>query len=85
MARLPAGPHQLHMTLVASGVATFSVDLSLDSGERLIDETFVLPRTAESWLVDFVVPEDCGLVFFKLRQETGICSRIYDLSIDPEA
>lgn len=83
LARLRAGQHRLDVTVAASGDARFSVGLSLESGERLFDEAFDFPDTEESRIIDFDVPSDCAVVYIEWRQESEICSRVYDLSIDP--
>ena len=83
LARLRAGQHRLDVSVAASGDARFSVGLLLESGERLFDEAFDFPNAAESRTIDFDVPSDCAVVYVEWRQESRVCSRVYDLRIDP--
>lgn len=83
LARLPQGPHRLHVTVAGSGDARYTARLTLLSGEALIDETFDFPNAEEGRDFDFEVPSGCPLLLFEWSQESNVCSRVYDIVLDP--
>lgn len=82
LGRLSAGPHRIRVQGGASGQAQYIATLSLESGEVLVRHEALLDGLFdEEW--DFDVPTGCPLVNLRWDQQTPICSRIYEVVIDP--
>ncbi|MEM6991566.1 MAG: hypothetical protein AAF721_13760 [Myxococcota bacterium] len=78
---LTAGDHVLRLVGGVSGVGDYQLTLQLDDGTTLLD----LALTREGLFDDefpFTVPPGCHNVLFTWDQQSGVCSRLYEIFID---
>lgn len=83
LARMSAGEHEVWVQGGASGAASFELTLTLADGEVVFEEA----RTYNGLFTDsfvFTVPGDCPVLHASWTLQSEVCSRIYELRIDPQ-
>lgn len=82
LGRLPAGPHRLSINAGASGRIDYQLTLRLASGEVLAERSFDYDGLFTDQ-TQFEVPASCPVVEVEWVQQTELCSRVYELIVEP--